>query len=186
MKTENDFLDSLLQKVSAFGAFKAGILPAGEVETDASFREMCESNSCGMYGKCWTCPPDIGPFDKLQEQLGSYQYLLLYQTVGELEDSFDFESMQQWGENHNQLAQKLRHYFDENQVSDCLHLGVGGCRLCPVCAKRSGEPCRHPEQALSSLEAYGIYVAKTAEKAGMKYINGKDTVTYFGGIFFNL
>ena len=34
------------------------------------------------------------------------------------------------------------------------------------------------------LEAYGINVSKLAEVAGMNYINGKDTVTYFGAILF--
>jgi hypothetical protein len=38
---------------------------------------------------------------------------------------------------------------------------------------------------VASLEAYGIFVAKLAEKAGMKYINGVNTVTYFGAVLFN-
>jgi predicted metal-binding protein len=65
-------------------------------------------------------------------------------------------------------------------------LGAGGCRVCPVCAKKTDEPCRHPELAMSSLETYGINVSKLAASAGMKYINGKDTVTYFGAVLFDL
>ena len=37
---------------------------------------------------------------------------------------------------------------------------------------------------MKSLEAYGIHVSKMAEAAGMKYINGQDTVTYFGAVLF--
>lgn len=35
---------------------------------------------------------------------------------------------------------------------------------------------------MSSFEAYGINVSALAPKAGMKYINGPDTVTFFGGV----
>ena len=37
---------------------------------------------------------------------------------------------------------------------------------------------------MPSLEAYGIYVAKTAENAGLRYCNGENTVTFFGMILF--
>ena len=36
--------------------------------------------------------------------------------------------------------------------------------------------------AMSSLEAYGINVSVLAPQAGMKYINGINTVTYFGAV----
>ena len=65
-----------------------------------------------------------------------------------------------------------------------LHLGAGGCHLCEVCAKKTGEPCRHPDRAVASLEAYGVNVSALARLCGMKYINGENTVTYFGALFF--
>ena len=37
---------------------------------------------------------------------------------------------------------------------------------------------------VESREGYGIYVAKIEDVSGMKYINGKDTVTYFSGVFY--
>ena len=65
-----------------------------------------------------------------------------------------------------------------------LHLTCGGCRLCPVCAKRTGEPCRHPDKALPSMESYGIDVYNTTKDTALRYINGQDTVTYFGVVLF--
>ena len=44
------------------------------------------------------------------------------------------------------------------------------------------EPCRFPEKAIGSLEAYGVNVSLLAQTAGMRYINGQNTVTYFGAI----
>ena len=84
----------------------------------------------------------------------------------------------------NDLTQKVRKELADCFGPEALHLGAGGCRVCPVCANREDKPCRFPEKALSSLEAYGINVSKLAELAGMKYINGQNTVTYFGAVFF--
>lgn len=45
----------------------------------------------------------------------------------------------------------------------------GTCTLCDECVtKHPGEPCRHPFQARPSMEAVGIDVSKTVEKAGFK------------------
>ena len=57
--------------------------------------------------------------------------------------------------------------------------------MCPVCAKREDKPCRFPGKALASLEAYCISVSDLAASCGMKYINGQNTVTYFGAVMFN-
>lgn len=186
MKITNELRDTVIKKAIELGAFKAAVIPASEIVTDVSFRDICAKNSCGMYGRCWTCPPDAGDINDLIEDLKKYEYMFIYQIVGNLEDSFDIEGMQECAKEHNRLAQKLRKVFADEGVTDRLHLGAGGCHMCDVCAKRTNEPCRHPDLALSSLETYGIYVAKTAEKADMKYINGQNTVTYFGAVFFNL
>lgn len=181
---ENERIRLLEAKTLQLGAFRAKVIGASAVETDASFRTLCESNACGLYGKCWTCPPDIGQIDVLMAQLRTYSHVLVYQTVGQLEDSFDFENMIRAGNAHNILAQSLRSVFKESGIQTVLHLGAGGCRVCGVCAKRTGEPCRHPDLAMSSLEAYGINVSRLAPAADMKYINGNNTVTYFGAVFF--
>lgn len=181
---ENERIRLLEAKTLQLGAFRAKVIGASAVETDASFRTLCESNACGLYGKCWTCPPDIGQIDVLMAQLRTYSHVLVYQTVGQLEDSYDFENMIRAGNAHNVLAQSLRSVFKESGIQTVLHLGAGGCRVCGVCAKRTGEPCRHPDLAMSSLEAYGINVSRLAPAADMKYINGNNTVTYFGAVFF--
>ena len=176
--------DALIAAVCAEGATRAAVIPVSAVETDAVFRDMCAANACGMYGKCWMCPPDIGSIEELMAEITGYDAVLVYQTVSELEDSYDFEGMQEAGKRHNRLAQALRGLVDAHGLREPLHLGAGGCRVCAVCAKRTGEPCRAPALAMSSLEAYGVNVSRLAAAAGMKYINGQDTVTYFGAVFF--
>ncbi|HPE96129.1 MAG TPA: DUF2284 domain-containing protein, partial [Bacillota bacterium] len=64
----------------------------------------------------------------------------------------------------------------------------GGCGLCETCAAKEKKPCRHPDKAFSSLEAYCMNVSLLAEKCSMEYINmidgSYDTVTYFGIILY--
>lgn len=172
-------MNNYVETALAFGAKNAAIVAVDQIELEAKFRELCASNACGMYGRCWTCPPDIGEIDALMEKLRSYRSALVYQTIFPLEDSFDFEGMMEAGRRHNELVQKLR-----KEIPEGLHLGAGGCKVCSPCAKQSDEPCRYPDRAIASLEAHGVNVSKLAALAGMKYINGANTVTYFGAIFF--
>ncbi|MBQ7839342.1 MAG: DUF2284 domain-containing protein [Lachnospiraceae bacterium] len=181
-------LEQLRQKALSLGAFRAEIVEVKDITLDASFRKLCESNACGNYGRNYMCPPDAGDIYELMDQIRIYDKALIYQTVRGLEDSYDFEGMMQAGSLHNQLAQKLWDYTDELQSEDfcgkkILHLGAGGCRLCSVCGKVTGAACAHPDRAMRSLETCGINVSLLAQLAGMCYINGLDTVTYFGAVF---
>ena len=130
------------------------------------------------------CPPDIGEIDELIERVRSYSGGLLYQSVFPLEDSFDFEGMQEGGRLQHQRSRALDKALKALGYKDFLHLSKGGCGNCSPCAKAKGEPCPFPEEALSSLEAYGVNVSSTVKSTSMKYINGANTVTYFGIVLF--
>ena len=175
---------ALAEQVRGLGAYKAGVVDLQDVRFDRAFRAMCETNACGNYGKCWMCPPDAGDIDALMNEAQSYQKALVYQTVGKLEDSYDFEGMMEAARLHNELSRALAKWFATLPFAKKLHLGAGGCHMCGVCTKRTNEPCRHPELAMPSLETYGINVSELAASSGMKYINGQNTVTYFGALLF--
>lgn len=176
--------EMLKGKILGLGAKAAAVISVDSIVFDPAFREMCAANACGNYGKSYMCPPDIGEIDDLIREAKTCSYAVVYQTVGLLEDSYDFEGMMEAGERHNKLAQDVRKLFEESCRGKALHLGAGGCRNCPVCGKKTGDPCRFPDRAMSSLEAYGINVSKLAEQCGMNYINGENTVTYFGAVLF--
>lgn len=186
MQNNHEIFDRLIGMVLELGAKKANVIEVKDLVFDSVFRDICASNACGQYGKCWTCPPDVGEIDDLMAEAKRYSYALVYQTVSELEDSYDYEGMMEAGNTHNRVAQALRKTFPMELTSRALHLGAGGCRLCKVCAKKTDDPCRYPELAMRSLEAYGIHVSKMAETAGMRYINGQNTVTYFGAVLFSV
>lgn len=179
-------LRKIEQEVQNLGAFRARVVETSRVVFESSFRKMCEQNACGMYRKCYMCPPDVGEVDALISEARSYPYALIYQTVTPLEDSFDIEGMEEGKRAHNRLTFSLRPLFEKLGFMNALHLGVGACGVCDTCAKVTGEPCRFPERATPSLEAYGVNVYETSKVAEMQYINGQNTVTYFGAVFFHL
>ena len=185
MKTQNDLFISLTNSALTAGAHKAAVIETKSIETDLVFREICEKNACGGYGRCWMCPPDVGAAEKLIASIGEYDYALVYQYVGELEDSFDFEGMEDAKKLYNKVVMKMRELSANIGAKNVLNLGAGGCGVCERCSKRDGLPCRAPELATPSLEAYCINVSKLAASAGMKYINGANTVTYFGAVLFS-
>ena len=184
MENNQALFDSLIAEALQTGATNASIIPVSAVEKDASFRSLCASNACGVYGKCWMCPPDVGEIEDLMRELEEYSHAFVYQTIYPLEDSYDFEGMTEAKKQHYKLTQKIRSLFDQHTDIQALHLGAGGCGVCERCSKRDNEPCRFPSLAIPSLEAYGVNVSKLAPAAGMKYINGQNTVTYFGAVFF--
>lgn len=182
----NKIFEGLKGEVVALGAYKASVIEAESIVLSAVFRQSCAANACGMYGRCYMCPPDVGEINGLMEEVGEYDYALVYQTVSELEDSFDFEGMLEAKNRTYPIAQRLRQIFADMNISRTLHLGAGGCGVCETCAKTENKPCRFPDRAMPSLEAYGVNVSELARSADMKYINGQNTVTYFGAVLFSL
>ena len=152
------------------------------VPFSADVRQMCADNRCGKYGSCWTCPPGCGDWEMLRDKYQAYKEAFVFTTCHELEDSFDFEGMQEAGAAHKRLddliADKLGAF-----VGQYVHLGAGACGICTTCTYPDA-PCRFPERLMPTVEGYGIYVNKLAESAGLEYINGPDTVTYFGMLLF--
>ncbi len=163
--------------------------PYGAIETarirfDPIFREICASNKCGYYGACWTCPPDAGEIDALMQTVKSFSNAIVFSTTLPLEDSFDIEGMHEASRLHNGLVQEVQREA-KAQFSQAWVLGAGSCGVCETCTKRENLPCRFPERAITSLEACGVDVYQLAKLAGLKYVNGANTVTYFGMLLYN-
>lgn len=175
--------ETIIDVAKKHGARDAAIISVDKINFRTEFRHACEQNSCGKYGRCWMCPPDVGNIEDLIEQAKKYNYVFVYQSIGELEDSYDIEGMEAAAKYHNYLTTKLREKLDY-ELSHPLVLGAGACHVCPVCTKIENKPCRFPHKAIASLEAYGIAVSELAESCGLKYINGINTVTYFGAFLY--
>ncbi|MDO5445283.1 MAG: DUF2284 domain-containing protein [Eubacteriales bacterium] len=177
--------DELVRAALEAGADKAAVIDISKVVLSETFRQTCEGNQCGNYGRNWSCPPYTdGDIQKLMAEVKSYRFCLLYQIIGQLEDSFDVEGMMEAGVRLCELGQKLSEKLPELLSLPYLQLS-GSCRLCEKCARLSGEPCRFPEKTIRSISGYGIDVYNTTSSTDLKYINGQDTVTNFGIVLFS-
>lgn len=169
-------------------ALNAGASHVADIELkdilfDPELRKSCEVNACGSYGRNWMCPPYCGEIEDCIAKAGSYTKALVIQYIGQLEDSYDFEGMMDAMEEFQRIFLSAVSLAREDQT-DIYPLGAGGCKNCERCAILEQKPCRYPEKAFPSLESHGIFVSDLASKSGMNYINGQNTVTYFGAILY--
>lgn len=181
MEITKEVLEQLRKDTGASGC---AVIDVADIVFDAGLRQNCELNYCGEYGRTWVCPPHCGDIEDCIAKVKKYDKALIIQTISPLEDSYDFEGMQEAAEQFHKILAYVAGKA-KTVMLDVLCLSAGGCHLCAKCAVADALPCRHPQEAYPSLESHGIFVSDLAGRAGMKYINGKDTVTYFGAIFYN-
>lgn len=177
--------ESLPALAIMLGADKAAFVRTKDMNFSIAFKEMCAMNSCGKYNTNWMCPPAVGKIEDGIARIKEFEEGLVIQTISQLEDSFDFEGMQLAAIRHDKVfrsvIEEIRLRFPCQIV---MALGAGGCSLCARCAYLDGRPCIQPEQAIASVEAYGVDVNNLLTTAGLKYNNGPATVSYVGLVLF--
>ena len=166
-----------LQEISRESGFKImSALDVSAIELREEVRQMCEK--CNLYHTSWACPPACGDLQSCCEKVSGYRFGLLVQTIGQLEDTLDGESMMeaeaQHRENFAKMYDRLR-----KEYPNMLALGAGGCSLCKKCSYPDA-PCRFPEKMTSSMEAFGMLVTQVCRAAGLRYYYGPLTITYSG------
>jgi predicted metal-binding protein len=144
-------------------------------------REMCAEDKCHAYGKNWTCPPACGTLDECRKRIEACGSGLLVQTVQPLKNSLDWNGMMAAEKRHLERFHTLAAEF-RSSCPETLCLGAGGCRICKTCAWP--EPCRFPEKACSSLEAYGLFVTDVCRKNGLAYDYGEKRLAYTAAFLF--
>ena len=164
------------------GATSAGIIPSEWVVIDEKVRFKCEVPRCAGYGQYLTCPPYVMSVEAFSKIRSGYKWGLLVQVEAKNIDSMDRGK----GRISRTLLKektKLHHPFKlklleivEAVESAAFKKGMrfaaglvgGSCVLCEQCVtEKSSKACRHPFRARPPMEAVGIDVVKTAQKAGL-------------------
>ncbi|MGI6174704.1 MAG: DUF2284 domain-containing protein [Christensenellales bacterium] len=171
--------DRLMEQVRQLGADHTALVDIDRIPFDAGLRKACELNYCGGYGKNWMCPPHAGEVNELISQAKRYNAGIVFQKVYAVEDSFDIEGMTEAMQHFRGMTNEIAS-LAKGELSSLLVLSAGQCCNCARCAVLDDLPCVDVENAYSSLECYGMHVSDLARICGMKYINGENTVTYFG------
>jgi predicted metal-binding protein len=171
-----------IEKAQALGFTHVTALDVATLEPRQDVRDMCRADLCRAYGKNWTCPPHCGTLEECHRKLRRYSRGILLQTVGKTEKRIDTAAYRRTEEAHmrqfHRLAEEIRAVYPQ-----ALCLGAGGCRICGECAYP--EPCRFPQKAYASMEAYGLFVTQVCRDNGCQYHHGERTITYTACILFS-
>jgi len=170
---------NLAQKI---GFWEIGYVDMANLRYYPEVRKICEQNTCRNYGKTWACPPAVGTLEDCRCRIEQYHTMLLFSGKYDLEDSFDFEGMTEGLHAFKKTVDAFAVEIDE-RLTDYLLLSNEGCGRCETCTYPTA-PCRYPSQLHHSIEGYGFVVSELAKYAGIRYINGANTVTYFGALLF--
>ena len=146
-------------------------------------RQMCEVNTCGKFGACWSCPPGCGEIDECEAKMKQYSHGILVQTVGDIEDSLDFEGIMEVKDLHDERYRACVGKLKE-VLPDFLPLADGACTNCKKCTYPD-EPCRFPEKMMSSMEAFGLFVSDVCKQNGVAYNYGAGKMCYSGCFLYN-
>ncbi len=148
---------------------------------------VCETD-CERYKHSWACPPYAGSVEDNIERIGRYRQFLVFSTVWDVSDAWDFKACLSVRKQHEEITREVRvrvleHYglveesLDDNPQPPIYFLSAG-CSICDECCCPD-EPCRHPEQRLMTMESHGILVVNLIEKLGLTASYDGKTVVYF-------
>ncbi|MEG1619712.1 MAG: DUF2284 domain-containing protein [Eubacterium sp.] len=168
--------EKIVQIAKEYGFFTVSSLDVKTVISNIEVRKMCEANKCHKYNENWTCPPACGTLEECQSKINTYENGILLQTVGDIEDSFDFEAMEELESIHKKRFSSFVEAFRKLNPN-ILPLNVGCCTNCEICTYPD-EACRMPEKAYASLEGFGLLVSELCQKNGAKYYYGSDKMAY--------
>lgn len=174
----------LIQAALESGATRAGTLDTATIQFSESFRNLCEMNACGKFGTNWMCPPAVRPLEELRREVQGYRRGLVVQTVYQMEDSFDFDGMMLAKDIHEHSFRTLLQAIRARPgLGPILALNAGACSFCENCTYPDRD-CLYPDDALASVEAYGIDVTALVKACDIPYNNGPASVSYVGLVLF--
>ena len=100
-------MKDLIELALGQGFSHAAALAPAALSLRPEVRDMCAADKCRAYDRNWTCPPHCGTLEECAARLAEMKSGLLVQTVGELEDSFDFETMAETERAHLERMKQL-------------------------------------------------------------------------------
>lgn len=190
-------LNSLVKYAKDQGASHVKVISTKDVCVDERVRLKCSVPRCSGYGTNLMCPPNVMSVDEFREILGLYDRAILVQVESETDStdkssrSLDLQLCEKidsttdsskWQRRLLKLVNGIESQAFKKGFYLAAGLSGGECCLCRACVTSgSGRPCRHPFEARPSMEAMGIDVIKTCEKAGMPVkLSSKKRVRWTG------
>jgi len=168
--TKSSGINKIISALEEAGATRTLPIKAGDVVVDDRVRLKCRIPICEAYGRNLMCPPHVPPVEEFRTALAGFSDAVLVQLTASLpKDPKDpkkdvFAAAKRL---HELVNLGERTAFEEGFRFATGLIG-GCCRLCDECeGVKPGGRCAHPFKARPSMEAMGIDVTATTEKAGI-------------------
>lgn len=162
---------ALEEKALEAGFVRARLIWTQDIIYDLRSRIKCRLNTCGNYGTNFQCPPNLPDIETYMEMNRRYKLALLVQSQTDCESKVYDEAAERL------VRQKSLELLKGLTAleSASFRLGFpyalasagGACKICDTCKARLGQTvCAHPELARPSMEAMGIDITATCQRAG--------------------
>ena len=171
MTTKDGRIKKIIAALDEAGATRTILIKAQDVVVDERVRLKCRIPICEAYGQNLMCPPHVPPVEEFRRALGEFSDALLVQLTASVPKSSEgpkedvFSAAKRLHELVNlgeRTAFEAGFHFATGLIGGC-------CRLCDECeGVKAGGRCAHPFKARPSMEAMGIDVTATTEKAGLE------------------
>jgi predicted metal-binding protein len=169
-------LEKYRQRALQLGATDAKIITTDIILIDERVRAKCIYPKCDFYGTNAQCPPHAIDLDMAREIAKKFHYAIFSRLEVPSENIAGCEARDKRlvGPPHiktHEIVSKIESeaFFDGYHLA--LGLACGPCKalFCPnleCSALISGQGCRHPLRARTSMEGFGIDVFTLATKVG--------------------
>lgn len=168
--------------IAEYPLYQYAIIPTDRVPFSEKVRTIC-SAECERYGRSWSCPPAVGTVEFCEKKCNSYGQVLVFSTVAEAVETYDFASRLATKKEHEQITCQIEMAM-KTLGYDVLTLSSDSCAICDSCAYPS-ESCRHKEQMHPCIESYGIVVTPLLEELQFDYYLSENLILWFSMIFFS-
>jgi len=175
--------DKALKMAKEVGFEVCAPLEPGKLEFLQAVRDMCAADKCRNFNKSWSCPPACGSLEHFRELCGKYTDGILVQTICRMTDEYDYESVDDVADKHNELFYEMVERLI-NEDNTAFAMGMGGCKRCESCTYPD-DKCRFPEKLFPSMEACGLLVSDVCKANGVPYYYGPNTVAYVSCFLFD-
>jgi predicted metal-binding protein len=196
-RTRDSKIDSLVEFSEKHGATRAKVISARDIVVDPRVRLKCMVPICSAYGTSLMCPPNVLTIGEFREVLRRYRRAILVQVeapvdssdkssqplTGELCDSIEAaDGASKWKNQLLELVGQIETEAFKRGYYLAAGLSGGECSLCKKCVLSEGRrDCLHPFEARPSMEAVGIDVIRTCDRAGMPVrLSSKSKIRWTG------
>jgi predicted metal-binding protein len=171
------------------GATEAKIIPAHEIILDERVILKCQVPLCNEYGNHLLCPPNSPSLAQFRGVLKKYSNALLIQLrtpvdqLGSESEEGRKKAIYARANELHEIANVVEKAAQELGFTFAAGFIGGACKLCDPCVGvKSGKPCKHPFKARPSMEAVGIDVHLTAQRAGLEFSPDIEKAVVWNGL----